>query len=593
MRILLFSLLLGTLALSTPLAHALQSASPTRVTNDAGRNDASHAPVLDGRRLRQAMSRLASQHPDLVSVLNVGESRTGTKIEALRIASGEMRTGRPAMLIVGNIDGPLVYTSGIVMGHAQSLVSGYGEDETVTELLDGTTLYIIPCANPEAAEGYFEEPRIERHATGHGVDNDRDGRTGEDDRQDVNGDGFISMMRVPDPAGNWLEDPTDERATIEAAADKGQRGTWKLVPEGRDSDGDGEASEDPRSDAQINHNFAHEWQEHDQTAGLFPTDEPEARGLCEFVLGHKDIQLVMVYGSSHNLGGKLDSVKDGTPARKRVPVSGLRASDAKLLEALGKSYRSITGNDVENQGAAQGSFQMWCYGHRGLFCLEIKPWTLPLDSPVAGAGDSDSTDGDAMGQDSQKSMKKDDPKPSDDAKRLRWIDAQGEDGEWRHLGWTLYEHPELGPVEIGGFAPFGLTEPPDDLRAEVAKRELEFLLEASKRLASVEIAAATARPLGGGLLQVEARIENQGFLPLLSTWGRTTRSTRPASVVVHIPKGAQLLAGERRQLISDLDGAGGHRELKWLIRGANAAAIGIHVETDHAGEARAVPEVQQ
>ena len=118
------------------------------------------------------------------------------------------------------------------MEHAQALASGYGQDDEITELLERVTFYIIPRANPDGAEGYFASPRIERDATGHGVDNDRDGRNGEDGLEDVNGDGFVSMMRVPDPAGTWIADPADERATIEASADKDQRGVWKLVPEG-------------------------------------------------------------------------------------------------------------------------------------------------------------------------------------------------------------------------------------------------------------------------------------------------------------------------------------------------------------------------
>ena len=367
----------------------------------------------------------------------------------------------------------------------------------------------------------------------------------------------------------------------------------------------------------MNRNFSQDWEEHDSAAGLFPTDEPEVRGLCEFVLGRKDIQMVLVYGESHNMGGKLKKVDDDAPAKKRVPPSGLRASDAALLEELGETYRSVTGNEAASGGELAGTFQAWCYGHRGLFCLEITPWSLPLDTEkpegeapeetgrpgeAGDAGDAEAgaatTDGaadgepggddpgDGPGDDPGKKRKdKDEPEPSDDAKRLVWIDAGGEDEEWRHLGWTVYEHPELGPVEIGGFAPFGKTDPPPTERAEVAEKELEFLIAAGEKLATVGIADAKARALGGGLLEVEARVENTGFLPLLSTWGLETRSTRPALVEIRLPKGAELLAGERKQLVSDLAGSGGHRELRWLVRGANAAAIGIHVETDHAGEA--------
>jgi len=556
----------------------------------------SPAPVLDQRKLRQAMSRLASQHADIVSVLNVGESRTGSKIEALRIAAGEIEQGRPAILIVANLDGPLLHTSAIALGHAQSLVENYGTDERITELIDRATVYVIPRCNPDAAEGYFASPRREIRATGHGVDDDRDGRSGEDDPEDINGDGIVGQMRIPDPDGTWIEDPTDARALIEAEVTKGQRGRWKLVREGRDHDGDGEASEDPRLDAWVNRNFASDWQEHTKHAGLFPTDEPEVRGLCEFVLSRKDIQLVVVYGEPHNMGGKLESVKDDAPASDRIPAAGLRKSDAEYLEELGTLYRKLTDNEAASTSDRAGTFQTWCYDHRGLLCVEIAPWAIPLDTKApekAEQEDPDETTTLDSTDDAPDAGEKTDAKPSDDALRLKWIDAEGENESWRHLGWTPFEHPELGPVEIGGFAPFGQTDPPESLRAELAAKELEFLLQLGEKLAQVAIEGATAKPLGGGLLEVEATIENSGFLPLLTTWGKRTRSTRPALVVLRLPKGAELLAGQRRTLLSDLAGSGGHEKLRWLVRGANAAAIGIHVETDHAGATRAIPEVQR
>ncbi len=87
-------------------------------------------------------------------------------------------------------------------------------------------------------------------------------------------------------------------------------------------------------------------------------------------------------------------------------------------------------------------------------------------------------------------------------------------------------------------------------------------------------------------------LENDSLLPLVTTWGQRTRTTRPAKVLLRIPEQAELLAGSRQQLVSNLAGAGGRRELEWLVRGVTASSIGISVETDHAGSARAIPEVK-
>ena len=71
-------------------------------------------PLLDQHDLGLAMARIASEHPKLVAVTAVGESRAKRRIEALRFPADTPDPGRPAVLIVANIDGPLAWTSSLV-----------------------------------------------------------------------------------------------------------------------------------------------------------------------------------------------------------------------------------------------------------------------------------------------------------------------------------------------------------------------------------------------------------------------------------------------------------------------------------------------
>lgn len=591
------SILLVPLLLACPVsAWAIQDDDPASETPV----DTSRAPLLTHHKLSQALARLASEHAGNVDLLTLArKSRAGRSIDALRIWSGgERPTGQPAILLLANIDGPLVYTSGIALEHARRLAEGYGSDEAVTRLLDSTTVYIIARANPDAAEARFVNPLAEARATGHGVDNDRDGRLGEDGPSDVNGDGFVSVMRVPDPEGTWMPDPTDPRVLVEADPAKGERGLWKLVPEGRDSDGDEEVSEDPPLDAIVNRNFAQDWQEHDASAGLFPSDEPEVRALYEFVLAHEDIQLVLVYGELGNLVERGKGVADDAKSNKRIPPSGVRDSDGAILDTIGERYREITGDTTKGSQDEAGTFQAWCYAQRGIMTLNAALWSIPLDAKADSAEadsaeadtgeaetgapeESEDTESPASEEEEEEDEKKKD-EPSDDAKRMIWIDLNSEDA--RHLGWTAFDHPELGPVEVGGFAPYALVEPPDEDRVRIADKQFEFLLSLDTTLARVELrdVRATAR---GELLEVEAVLVNEGLLPLITTWGRRTRTTLPARVEIHLPQGATLLAGSKRILVSDLRGSGGRHELRWLVSGATPRSIGIRVETRHAGMA--------
>lgn len=606
----LVSIFLSSLAANAPLLEPSAPARPAPLQGEVTR-----APLLDHRGLQKAMARLATEHSELVTILPVGSSHQDRKFDALRIAAGERNPGRPAILLVANIDGPWVYTSGIALDHAQRLVEGYATDPKIRKLLDTTTVYIIPRANPDAAEARFLKPRIEQTATGHGVDNDRDGRNSEDPVSDVNDDGFVTLLRLADPDGEWLADPTDARAMIKADRKKGQRGIWKLMNEGRDSDHDKKTGEDGELDAVVNQNFPEGWREHTAGGGLFATDEPEARALCDFILLHKDIALVMTYGKQDNLVEKPKSVPDSAPRVKLLPPEGTLESDAEIYAEIGKRYKRITHNETKGDNDGHGSFQAWCQTQRGLWCLDCALWSIPLEEPAAkkdeakadaskgdaskgDAGKADASTGDVGKTDASKSdatkpeaaKDEDKPTPSDDAKRLRWIDAQGE--SWRFIPWKAFQHPDVGAVQIGGFAPFGTIEPPEADRIKIAQSQFEFLLTLGDLLPRVRVESCTAKDLANGLWEIKAAIANDAFLPVFSAAARRSEELRPVRVSLRIPSGAKLMAGKRQELVSDLLGSGGRKEFRWLVRGAPPSAISVEVDTDHAGALRVTPEVK-
>jgi hypothetical protein len=273
-----------------------------------------------------------------------------------------------------------------------------------------------------------------------------------------------------------------------------------------------------------------------------------------------------------------------------------------------------------------------------VWTIDIAPWILPLDEPVKRSADAETETGsksdegaDAQactsaaaqpgaevpaGSDTKPAAKGDEktdmnrdtksdtksgakpdakkgdtePKPSDDAKRLRWIDAKGETA--RFIPWKAFQHPELGAVEIGGFAPYALVEPPESEREEIARKNLDFLITLGESLARVKLVDVTATDLGSGLWKVRAVVVNDGYLPSASAMGRRTRAVRPVRIALDLPKEAVVLAGERQTLVRELAGSGGRSEHTWLVRGVPPSAMRVLLDTDHAGSASVVPEVK-
>jgi len=78
------------LPLSLLLSLAQSESAPTTATG----------ALLDQRELQVACARLAGEFPREVSLVPLYESPQGRRVDALRVARGELTAGRPAVLVV-------------------------------------------------------------------------------------------------------------------------------------------------------------------------------------------------------------------------------------------------------------------------------------------------------------------------------------------------------------------------------------------------------------------------------------------------------------------------------------------------------------
>jgi hypothetical protein len=180
---------------------------------------------------------------------------------------------------------------------------------------------------------------------------------------------------------------------------------------------------------------------------------------------------------------------------------------------------------------------------------------------------------------------------SEEGNRLAWCDAQGETERFK--AWTSFEHPELGTVEIGGWRPYARIEPPAAEASKIAQGELDFLVSLGNVLPRLELVEAKAKALADGLIEVTAALENDALLPLRSAAADRADTVRPARVTLVLPEGATLIAGSRDTLVRTLKGAGGRRELRWLVAGERLGSVGLVLDTAGAGTAQLTLEVER
>ena len=194
--------------------------------------------------LVESINSLSKTHSEVTSSV-IGASRNGQPIHVIRVArSGDVAIeDRSAVLLVAGIDGDHLHGSEVAVDVIEELLSR--DSETTASLFESHALYVIPQVNPDAALHYFDSSLHTWQRNLRPVDNDHDGFVDEDDVDDLNGDGKITMMRVFDKEkATHIPDPDDSRLDSKPTPFESGAATYVLYSEGLDDDGDGKYNED-------------------------------------------------------------------------------------------------------------------------------------------------------------------------------------------------------------------------------------------------------------------------------------------------------------------------------------------------------------
>jgi hypothetical protein len=538
--------------------------------------NARSATYYDYQSLRKQLVSLAKQDPNLVSIESIAKSIEKRKVWVVEVGKGseESRKKHPAILVVAGIEGNDLIGSSIAVSWLEQLINQYKSDKDVAELLKTTTIYIIPRLNPDAAENFFVKPKLETSVNSKPVDDDHDGLIDEDGPDDLNEDGLITWMRVEDKEGDYILDPADDRLLLKADSLKSEVGAWRYLTEGIDNDKDEKWNEDGPGGVNFNRNFPFNYEFFATDAGLHQVSEPQTRALAEFVIDHPNIVMVITYGAADNL---LKTPASASAPGRRKPVTSINEKDIGYYRVMGELYReaiSLT-KELENK-SCPGTFSDWMYFHRGRLSLASRPWSPAIAIELSKAAEKEEKKKD------EGSKKEKDKRNETEYKQLEWFDKNAPES---FIKWQPIDHPDFPgkKVEVGGYAPFSQSNPPENMLEKIITGHTDFLMTVIERLPRIGIRKIQSKHLGQGTYDIKIQIENTGFLPTSLAHGQTTREVYPTRLIIELDD-KYFLSGTRITPLPVIDGSGGMVEERYIIYSPNADNIDFKVISMLAGQ---------
>lgn len=519
---------------------------------------------------------------DLVSVAplskTLGKTLGDREVMLITISRG-MPLDKPALLIVGNVHAPHLAGGEMAFKLAQA-IAAKPDDEHIKAILDRFTLYIIARPSPDGTEAVFSRPSVEREGNDRATDDDRDGKISEDGPDDLNADGLVTMMRIADPTGEWIEHPDDPRVLIKADPLKNEQGKYRLLTEGIDNDHDEQFNEDGPGGVAFNRNFTHQYPYFKPGAGPHQISEPETRAVADFAFDHTNIAAVFTFTPEDNLFHPWKTNPQQDKARIKTVITG---EDAPYQDFIAKAYRETHGGkDAPSSPSGEGSFSEWAYFHYGRWSFAARGWWIPqtpFSAVPEGAGAVEKVDI----PEKEKKKTSDEKRGSDELSALRWLTKNTIDG---FVPWTKVDHPDFKGkvVEVGGFKPFVLLNPPIAELDALTGKHLDWLSQLAELMPKVTISETKVEALGANVFRIKATVINGGFLPTMSEMGGITRQPLPLQLAIELPKDATVIQGTPRTQLSVLKGNGGTDEHTWLIQAPTGGSAKIKVWSPSVGK---------
>ncbi|MCT1523360.1 M14 family zinc carboxypeptidase [Sphingobacterium hotanense] len=483
----------------------------------------------------------------------IGKSFGAEQIPIIKIQQG--KEAKPTLLLVAGIDGKHPAGTINALNVAERLLDLPKQE--LADLLANKSIWILPLLNADAYKRNANHIELTA-GNARQIDFDRDGRIDEDPEKDLNGDGFISQMRVKSPAGTYRPHLLSPDFLVLAEKNKGEAGIYELYKEGVDADKDGFYGEDGLSGVNLDRNFTYDYPFFESETGDYAASEPETRALMNLIFDNPQIAVVLHFGIQNNLSTA--EVFDQRKASERIMKSWTN-NDAQVSALVSHFYKEAAKElgDAPKMPAGKGNFSSTAYYHAGKFSFVTPSWWIPAtqDSSKTNAKPSGSKDDDMF---------------------VRWVKANNIQGAI--LPWTKVNHPDFPnqEVEVGGKVERFQHNPPVEHLNASAQAHSNFVVQLMRAMASLEFSQPKITPLGDDIFRIEVRLFNTGALPIYPEIADKIKHVSKLKSVLELQKNQSFLSGKRLQLYPSL-GAGKSQDLSWLVKGRGRAQLTVGCPT--------------
>ncbi|MCJ7448486.1 MAG: M14 family metallopeptidase [Bacteroidales bacterium] len=511
------------------------------------------------RTMLQKVDALTRDYPSLCSSRSLVKTIGGKDILVITIGAGD-KDSKPGIAVLGGVEGSHILGKELALGFAVSLLKESDSLE-IKNLLNKITFYVFPDVSPDATEQFFSEVKYERNVNARQTDDDRDFTSGEDPYEDLNNDGFITLIRVSDPAGNYMENEEDKRVMIPADLSKGQKGSYFVYSEGTDNDKDDKFNEDGAGGVSFNRNLTFNYEEFGLNAGLYPVSEAESKAVLDFLFDHFNIFATFAFGPQDNLGQSMKSSErpgavQSSP-QMQIPgqgqmrimdqerrITSILKSDELINKLVSDKYHEITGvKGAPSPKSSPGNFMEWSYSHYGRYSFSTPAWWFPVERDK-----------------------------NADVAFLKFADENKMDGVF--VPWTEIKHPGFPgkKTETGGIKPFATINPPADKLEDLVSKNYKFILAIAEMHPELEFLDIIVENKGDNIFRLSLKVHNIGIFATCAEAGEFNMWTRIMRISLETAGSQKFLSGQKVQRIPRLEGDKS-ADFSWLISGRGSVKI--------------------